>query len=133
MLGGHWIATIGLLRFDDPFQRMHAATKAGTLGAGLVLIGTMLNKSSMDALLTGSIDRLVSLYHDQKLVAADIIDFKTDRIDGHQGMDAKVEYYRPQLEAYRRAVSRMLRLDRQRIAARLAFVGAGKVVALDEG
>ncbi len=52
------IATIGLLRFDDPFQRMHAATKAGTLGAGLVLIGTMLNKSSMDALLTGSMTLL---------------------------------------------------------------------------
>jgi monovalent cation/proton antiporter MnhG/PhaG subunit len=41
------VATVGLLRFDDPFQRMHAATKAGTLGAGLVLIGTMLNKGSM--------------------------------------------------------------------------------------
>lgn len=48
------IATIGLIRFDDPFQRMHAATKAGTLGAGLVLIGTMMSKGTMDAAMTGS-------------------------------------------------------------------------------
>ncbi|MEM1288152.1 MAG: monovalent cation/H(+) antiporter subunit G [Pseudomonadota bacterium] len=52
------IATVGLLRFDDPFQRMHAATKAGTLGAGLVLIGTLVNKSSGDALLTGGMTLL---------------------------------------------------------------------------
>ncbi|MGP9819712.1 monovalent cation/H(+) antiporter subunit G [Salinarimonas sp. NSM] len=43
------VATVGVLRFEDPFQRMHAATKAGTLGAGLVLIGVMLTKGSMDA------------------------------------------------------------------------------------
>ncbi|MGJ3262775.1 MAG: monovalent cation/H(+) antiporter subunit G [Salinarimonas sp.] len=43
------VATVGVLRFDDPFQRMHAATKAGTLGAGLVLVGVMLTKGSMDA------------------------------------------------------------------------------------
>ncbi|WP_372425971.1 monovalent cation/H(+) antiporter subunit G [Salinarimonas chemoclinalis] len=43
------IATVGVLRFEDPFQRMHAATKAGTLGAGLVLIGVMLAKGSTDA------------------------------------------------------------------------------------
>ena len=55
------VATVGLLRFDDPFQRMHAATKAGTLGAGLVLIGTMLNKGSMDAALTGGLTLLFLL------------------------------------------------------------------------
>ena len=49
------LASIGLIRFDDPFQRMHAATKAGTLGAGMVLIGTMLSKGNMDATLTGSL------------------------------------------------------------------------------
>ncbi|WP_210163082.1 monovalent cation/H(+) antiporter subunit G [Salinarimonas rosea] len=43
------IATVGVLRFEDPFQRMHAATKAGTLGAGLVLLGVMLTKGSLDA------------------------------------------------------------------------------------
>ena len=28
------IAAVGLLRLPDPFTRMHAATKAGVLGAG---------------------------------------------------------------------------------------------------
>lgn len=35
-------AAIGVLRFSDALQRMHASTKAGTLGAILVLGGTIL-------------------------------------------------------------------------------------------
>lgn len=34
-------AAIGVLRFPDALQRMHASTKAGTLGAVLVLAGAM--------------------------------------------------------------------------------------------
>jgi multicomponent Na+:H+ antiporter subunit G len=34
------IAAIGLLRMRDVFIRMHAATKAGTLGVGLILVAT---------------------------------------------------------------------------------------------
>jgi len=45
------VATLGVLRFKDPFQRMHAATKAGTLGAGLVLAGAAIAKGSLDATL----------------------------------------------------------------------------------
>jgi monovalent cation/proton antiporter MnhG/PhaG subunit len=45
------VATLGVLRFRDPFQRMHAATKAGTLGAGLVLAGAAVTKGSLDATL----------------------------------------------------------------------------------
>lgn len=32
------IAALGLLRFPDVYTRLHAASKAGTLGAGLILI-----------------------------------------------------------------------------------------------
>lgn len=35
------IAAIGLVRMPDLLMRMHAATKAGTLGTGLILIGVM--------------------------------------------------------------------------------------------
>lgn len=35
------IAAIGVLRMPDLLMRMHAATKAGTLGTGLILIGVM--------------------------------------------------------------------------------------------
>jgi len=33
------IAAIGMIRLPDTLIRMHAATKAGTLGAGLILAG----------------------------------------------------------------------------------------------
>jgi len=35
------VAAIGVLRMPDLLMRMHAATKAGTLGTGLILIGVM--------------------------------------------------------------------------------------------
>ncbi len=33
-----FVAALGMLRLPDTLMRMHAATKAGTLGAGLILI-----------------------------------------------------------------------------------------------
>jgi len=32
------VAAVGIVRLPDPLTRMHAATKAGTLGAGLLLV-----------------------------------------------------------------------------------------------
>ena len=46
-------AALGLLRFRDPFQRMHAATKAGTLGAGFVVLGVVLQLGTLEASLVG--------------------------------------------------------------------------------
>jgi multicomponent Na+:H+ antiporter subunit G len=37
------IAAIGVIRLADPLQRMHSATKAGTLGTALMLGGVMLS------------------------------------------------------------------------------------------
>ncbi|OGT50073.1 MAG: Na+/H+ antiporter subunit G [Gammaproteobacteria bacterium RIFCSPHIGHO2_12_FULL_41_15] len=34
-----FIASIGIVRLPDLLMRMHAATKAGTLGVGLILLG----------------------------------------------------------------------------------------------
>jgi len=34
-----FVAALGMLRLPDTVIRMHAATKAGTFGAGLILIG----------------------------------------------------------------------------------------------
>ena len=42
LLGGGFVtlaAAIGVARFPDPFMRMHASTKAGVVGAGLILVG----------------------------------------------------------------------------------------------
>jgi len=77
-----------------------------------------------DSLLTGAIDRVVLLRHGDRIVAADIVDFKTDYVDG-SNLSAKVEHYRPQIGAYRRAVTRLTGLEVSRITARLLFVEAG--------
>lgn len=44
VLGGAWtvLAAIGVLKFDDVFSRMHAGTKATTLGLVLILAGAAL-------------------------------------------------------------------------------------------
>lgn len=47
------IAALGVIKLPDPFQRMHAATKAGTLGAGLVIIGSVIAHGALDATLMG--------------------------------------------------------------------------------
>lgn len=36
------VASVGIVRFEDVFMRMHAASKAGTFGAGLPLIAVAL-------------------------------------------------------------------------------------------
>ena len=46
------IAAIGLIRLKDPLQRMHSATKAGTLGTTFVVAGVMLSGDDV-APLTG--------------------------------------------------------------------------------
>lgn len=56
-----FIAAIGLIRFTDAFQRMHAATKAGTLGAGLVVAGTMVSHGSTDSIIMGTLTILFLL------------------------------------------------------------------------
>ncbi len=39
--------TVGLLRFPDPLCRLHALTKADNLGLGLIVIGLLLQASSL--------------------------------------------------------------------------------------
>jgi len=79
----------------------------------------------------GMIDRLVLIYDAEKLIAADIIDFKTDTIKENDpaALADKVKHYRPQMEAYRAAVARMtgLKNSPQQISARLLFVSPGIV------
>jgi len=50
-----FIAALGILRLSDPFQRMHAATKAGTLGAGLVVAGAMVAIGTVTAIVIGTL------------------------------------------------------------------------------
>lgn len=84
-----------------------------------------------DTLLSGTIDRLVLLLSEGKVVAADVIDFKTDMVLEQPKLDAAVEFYRPQLAAYRRAVAQLYRLPPNRVISRLLFVEAPALRLVD--
>jgi ATP-dependent exoDNAse (exonuclease V) beta subunit len=86
-----------------------------------------------DALLSGSIDRLLVIKSGGKPIAADVIDFKTDEIASgdRKALQARVEFYQPQMEAYRAAAARLLSLEVGQIGARVAFLSAGRVIAVE--
>jgi ATP-dependent exoDNAse (exonuclease V) beta subunit len=77
----------------------------------------------------GSFDRVVWLGDGDRTEAADVLDFKTDAIapGDETALAARVEHYRPQLEAYRCAVARLAQLPPERIATRLVFPSTGCV------
>lgn len=43
-----FVAALGLLRLPDVYMRMHAGSKAGTLGSGLMLIALALHAQQLD-------------------------------------------------------------------------------------
>lgn len=82
-----------------------------------------------DTLLNGSIDRLVTISHAGHVIAADIIDFKTDQLPSDLvASHDRVEYYREQLLAYRTAAAAFLDLHPERIVSRLALLANGRVI-----
>ena len=85
-----------------------------------------------DALLSGKIDRLVVLYDGNQPLGADVLDFKTDAIPGGdaEALRARVAWYRPQLEAYRRAACRLAGLEANQVSARLVFTEPGVVATV---
>lgn len=45
------LAAVGMLRFPDFYTRVHAASKAGVLGTGAILLGTALASADIGAAL----------------------------------------------------------------------------------
>lgn len=41
------VGVIGLLKFNDPMTRVHAPTKVGTLGIGMLLLASMLHSFTL--------------------------------------------------------------------------------------
>ncbi len=81
-----------------------------------------------EVLLSGSLDRLVTWQSpDGQVLAADVIDFKTDRAGSAGELDERVEFYRPQVLAYRRAVERLYGLTADHVVSRLVFLQPGVV------
>lgn len=82
-----------------------------------------------DVLVEGVIDRLVVRREGGRVVRAEILDYKTDRVDA-QMVPAMVERYRAQLGAYADAVSEMYGLPREKCSAVLVFLEPRIVVEL---
>jgi ATP-dependent exoDNAse (exonuclease V) beta subunit len=82
-----------------------------------------------DGLLHGFIDRLVVFEKGDVVVGAEVLDFKTDLLDGTDAdaVAAKVEYYRPQMEAYREAAAGLFGLERECVSGKLLFLRPGLV------
>lgn len=82
------------------------------------------------SLLRGYFDRVVVVRRGGRVIAADVLDFKTDRVDADdaKALTARVEQYRLQLDAYREAAGVLLGLDAEDVSARLVFLEVGRVV-----
>jgi len=78
------------------------------------------------ALWTGSFDRVVLHGKQGAWQHAVVTDFKTDQVKPAE-LEERVEFYRPQLEGYRRVLAKMTGLDPGRIEARMLFLRADLV------
>ncbi len=83
-----------------------------------------------ERMLQGYMDRLVLARRDGQIVAADLIDFKTDSVPDEAALEERIAFYRPQLEAYRRALVLQTGLPPEKISARILFVSDPRVVAI---
>ncbi len=85
-------------------------------------------------ILRGTIDRLILDWKGPRATRAWVVDFKSDRITPEDGdsMEDRVEFYRPQLEAYGRAVEALYDLPPAEIRLSLAFLSAGRRIDLRE-
>lgn len=81
------------------------------------------------ALMEGVIDRLVLVREGGRRVSAEIIDYKTDRLDDHE-IPERAAHYRPQLDAYARAVAAMYDIPLDRCVATLVFLDPKRVESL---
>jgi ATP-dependent exoDNAse (exonuclease V) beta subunit len=82
------------------------------------------------AIVVGTIDRLVLVLHQGKPVAADVVDFKTDRMSGEvsQWVQEKAGHYESQLEEYRSAVQTCFGIPSDQISTRLMLLEPDVVV-----
>jgi len=80
-------------------------------------------------ILQGQLDRVVVVRDASgKAIAADLIDYKSDRISAEEdSLGKRVTYYSPQIRAYRKAVAQLTGLAETAITSRLAFTSLDAV------
>ncbi|MBI1337471.1 MAG: AAA family ATPase [Phycisphaera sp.] len=80
-------------------------------------------------LLRGSFDRVVIQRQSNTIAGVWLIDFKTDNPDD---LENTIDHYRPQIDAYRKALAVMLHIPLDKIHASLLFVaGEGRHIPLE--
>ena len=84
-----------------------------------------------DQFTNGIFDRVV-IHHDTEgtITRAEIIDFKTDRIHKTNTIEQATEHHRPQLEAYRKALAKIVDIDESAIELKLLFTNVPELVTL---
>lgn len=82
-------------------------------------------------LIGGTIDRLVLIKKKTKVVAADIVDYKTDQIDEVSSVQSKVKLYKPQLRAYAQSIAKMFGLPPENVICRLLFLASRSLEPVD--
>ncbi|HUF76432.1 MAG TPA: UvrD-helicase domain-containing protein [Longimicrobiales bacterium] len=82
-----------------------------------------------DEIQEGFIDRLVLIERGGRVIAAEVLDFKTDRISAADEavLAARTEHYRPQIEEYCHVVKGVYGLDDPDVRGTLVFLDAGVV------
>jgi ATP-dependent exoDNAse (exonuclease V) beta subunit len=85
------------------------------------------------ALVEGIIDRLVLVRREGRVVAAEVVDYKTDRIapGDDEALRESVALYAPQLRAYRRAVAHLYGIEPDAVRLRLVYLVPGVVRDVD--
>lgn len=82
-----------------------------------------------DSILRGYIDRLILIKQKGKLVAVDVVDFKTDSFEDEAALNEKIRHYQPQIDSYRRAVSQIFKLPCSAVRGSLFFIHGPKIVS----
>lgn len=84
-----------------------------------------------DQFINGVFDRVV-IHRDSngKLLRAEIIDFKTDRIHSGNTLEQAIERHRPQLEAYRTALAKIVGMDEATIKMIVLFTDVPQLARL---
>ena len=80
--------------------------------------------------LRGAIDRLVLARQGGEVVWAEVLDYKSDRVETDE-LEERAEAYRAQLEAYARVVEAQTGLASGEVRLRIVFLNAGRVLTLD--
>ena len=89
-------------------------------------------RRTAESVVSGQINRLVLVGEEGSLRRAEVIDFKTDRVSPEDEGELRrlIDYYRPQVEAYRDAVAFTRGVASAEVSGRLAFLSPGVVVDL---